>query len=449
MSLHGFQSEAIARVQAEYRAGHRAVILQIPTGGGKSHSAIEGVIVPSVARGRRVLFAADLDELLTDASERIAAAGLTVSTVKGATRFDPAAQVYVASLQTLASREQWPFDPATVQRVIIDEAHISAAATHTATLGRLSHALVLGLTATPARGDDRPLEEFTSLVCGPSMRWLQETIDPHAGRSYLVPSVVFSPPRALDKGVAEDPVDALLRRGAGRRAVIFAPSASIAADIAGRLTAAGHPTFAVLDSTPTADRRSVRARLATGEIRHVVTVRALLKGFDAPILDCAVLASPMGTVTSYLQAVGRVLRSHPGKRDALVLDLRGAVYAHGLPEDDRAWSLDGAQGRAALQALGALRRCKDCHAVGAFSGRCPRCGSRSIVDPRPLHVQRAELEDQRGVLPAARAAGYVARGVNAILKRKPKLPRAIAESIILKGAPAWVREALAPSVETQ
>jgi superfamily II DNA or RNA helicase len=76
----------------------------------------------------------------------------------------------------------------------------------------------------------------------------------------------------------------------------------------------------VLDSTPRDVRRGVRARLLSGETRHVVTCKALVKGFDAPVLDCAVLTS-QGTVTSYLQSVGRVLRPFEGER-ALVIDRR-------------------------------------------------------------------------------------------------------------------------------
>jgi superfamily II DNA or RNA helicase len=188
-------------------------------------------------------------------------------------------------------------------------------------------------------------------------------------------------------------------------------------------------------------RRGVRARLLSGETRHVVTCKALVKGFDAPVLDCAVLTS-QGTVTSFLQSCGRVLRPHPlsGKRDALILDLRGAVYTHGLPLDDRTWSLAGAQGRTGTERDVGLRRCKACHAIFPPRTVCPRCGSTLIADPRPLRVQRAEMFAASTIPLRERATRYIEGTVRAMQARGMRPDRA---AIVAKAkAPAWVREAL-------
>ncbi len=435
MSLRPYQRDAIARVQGAYRDGARAVCLQMPTGAGKSHAAIGGVIAPSVARGRRPLFVAHLEEIIDDAAGRIASAGLSVGIVKSGRPSDPTAQVQVCSTQTLARMiERGDALPA-ADRVILDEAHRAASSTNRAILGhyRDRGALILGLTATPSRGDGQPLDEFERLVCGPSVKEL-------IADGSLVRARLFGPDRVLERGVARDPVELVTSELMSRRVVIFAPDGASAQLIHDALCAAGYATETVLDGTPPEVRRGVRGRLASGETRGIVTVRAVVEGFDAPCLDAAVLCGAFTTIAPWLQAIGRVVRSHPGKADALVWDLRGAYILHGLPEDDRAWSLEGAQGVSTTDRPKGLRTCRDCHAVFPPVTRCPRCGSVLVADPRPLRVQRAEMFEASGIPAAKRAESYVASVERTLIQRG--MPAHVAARRAREKAPQWVREAL-------
>lgn len=422
MTLRPYQRDAIARVQARYAAGARSVLLQLPTGAGKTHAAAVGVIAPSVARGRRVAFVAHLEEIVIDTAQRLAAMGLRVGVVKAGIAPDPDAPVQVCSTLTLASRDV-PAD-----RVILDEAHRAASDTNRSILQRYraSGALVLGLTATPARGDGQPLDEFEELVCGPSVREL-------VAAGALVPCDVHAPARYLADAVARDPVELVRAECDGRRVAVFAPDAASAQDFASRLDRVA----LVLDSTPPQERRSVRARLERGEIRGVVSCRAIVEGFDAPTLDVAVLAGPLGTLVPYLQSIGRVVRAAPGKARATVYDLRGACYLHGLPDEDREWSLTGRQG--AVRASEGLRRCEACHAVFAPAARCPRCGCARVSDQRPLRVQRAELWEASGMPATKRAELYVEAIARKLMARGMSAARA--HAVARSRAPAWVKEA--------
>lgn len=434
MSLYPYQTRFVADVQGAFRAPMpdgsrcRAVLGQMPCGAGKSASAIEGFIVPSVARGHRVIFFADLGEILDDAAARIETTGARVSVFRAGRRFDPTAQVFVASLQTCARRlDELP----DASRVIADEAHGSEAPTVKSVLGRFADALMLGLSATPARGDGEPLSEFQRLVCGPSMRELIVL-----GR--LVRTRVFAPPAPQDR-VARDPVDVMIERS-HRRFAVFAPDAAQADRIAREASEAGHATIAVLNGMGREERRAVRARLASGEVRSLVTVRALQKGFDAPVLD-AVILTQHGSVTSYIQSVGRGQREFPGKVDCEVWDLRGAFLLHGLPEDNRVWSLAGEQGKSTAERPAGLRTCRACHAVFPPCTRCPRCGSVLVSDPRPMRVQRAEMFEASSVPVGDRAARYVERLTETLGKRG--MPGHVAARVAREKAPSWVREALA------
>lgn len=434
--LRPYQRDAVARVQDAFREGARAVCLQLPTGAGKTHLAARGVIAPAVARGRRVIFLADLEEILLDTVARLRGLGIPCAPILAGRAEDPSAPVQVASQQTLTSwlaRGSHEIPPA--DRVILDECHGAPARTTRELLALLRSrgALLLGLTGTPARGDGLPLDEFDTLICGPQPRELVR-------EGALVPCEVLAPP-AMQDALAMDPVEAVRALGHGRRAVIFVPNAAEARRIADALTAHGDACEAVLDSTPSDERRGVRARLASGQTRHVVTCRALVKGFDAPVLDCAVLTS-QGSITSYLQSIGRVLRPCPeaGKRDALVIDLRGAVYVHGLPLDDRTWSLAGAQGQSTTTREAGLRRCRACHAIFPPRTVCPRCGSSLVADMRPLRVQRAEMFAASTIPVRDRAMRYVEGTVRACVARGMRPERAA--FVARAKAPAWVKEAL-------
>lgn len=434
MSLFDYQARFVADVQDAYRTampdGSRCTTVcgVMPCGAGKSASAIEGFIAPSVSRGHRVIFFADLGEILDDAAQRIAEAGCKVSVFRAGYRFDPSAEVCVASLQTCAKRlDELP----EASRVIVDECHGSEAPTVKAVLARYPQALLLGLTATPARGDGLSLAEFQRLVCGPSMREL-------VGINRLVPATVFAPATVLDRGVARDPVEVMLER-AHRRFAVFAPDAAQADRIAREASEAGHQTVAVLDGMGRDERRGVRARLESGEVRSLATVRALQKGFDAPVLD-AVILTQLCSIVGYIQGIGRGQRAYPGKTDCEVHDLRGAVYLHGLPEDDRAWSLEGAQGKSTVDRPQGLRTCRACHAVTPPVTRCPRCGSTMLSDPRPMRVQRAEMFNASTVPVGERAAKYVAAVEKKLLERR--MPAHIAARVARERAPSWVREAL-------
>lgn len=432
-SLYPYQRDTILRAQSTYRAGASAVLMQMPTGAGKSHAAIGGIIVPSVAAGRTVIFAAHLEEILDDAAGRIRSEGLRVGVIKSGRTADPHAPVQVCSTPTLARMlERGDALPA-AQRVILDEAHRAASSTNRAILShyRTQGALILGLTATPSRGDGQPLDEFEQLVTGPSVREL-------VAMGNLVPCQVFAPDRVLERGVARDPVELVTSECMDRRCVIFAPDGASAVKIHEALCDAGYRTETVLDGTPGEIRRGVRDRLKSGETRGIVTVRAVIEGFDAPVLDTAILCGAFTTITPWLQAIGRVTRAFPGKTHARVYDLRGAVYMHGLPEDDRVWSLAGEQGRSATDRPAGLRTCRACHAVFPPCTRCPRCGSVLVADPRPMRVQRAEMFEASGMSLSDRARIY-RDGIKRKLLQAGK-PAYVAAKIAARAVPPWERQ---------
>jgi superfamily II DNA or RNA helicase len=434
--LRPYQVDLIARVQAAYREGAQAVCAQCPTGAGKTHLSAAGIIAPSLARGRRTLFLADLEEILIDTRDRLRALGLPAAAITRGRAEDPTAPVQVASQQTLTSWLSRGVELPPADRVILDECH-GPAPPRRARFSRRCGGAAQGCSASRPRPRAATANPSTNLTpssaaraCATSSPWA-----PSCGPRCSRPTATWrraspkTPPASRGQPVSR-----------GRRACIFVPTAAEADRVAGLLTQHGQPAAAVLDGMARDERRAVRERLASGALQHVVTVRALQKGFDAPVLDTAILASGGSTIVGYLQSIGRVLRPCPGKPGALVYDLRGYVYLHGLPEQDRVWSLEGSQGRTASERAPDLRRCRECHAVFEPRTRCPRCGSVLVADPRPMRVQRAELYAQSGVAPELRAARYVEAVERRMVERG--MPVHVAGRIAREKAPAWVREAL-------
>jgi superfamily II DNA or RNA helicase len=150
--------------------------------------------------------------------------------------------------------------------------------------------------------------------------------------------------------------------------------------------------------TPAKQRKAVRARIESKEIDALCVVKIGLEGFDCPPLGCAILARQFGVVSEYLQSIGRVRRVLPGKPISVCIDLVGSVFLHGLPDEDRVWSLSGAAVRLKDPASSlSVRRCGECLAVFFPQSICPVCGASTAGDmkmPRTLSRvdQLAKLE---------------------------------------------------------
>ena len=157
-------------------------------------------------------------------------------------------------------------------------------------------------------------------------------------------------------------------------------------------------------------------------------------------LNDAVILTEKCSITGWIQRFGRGQRAYPSKVDCEGHDLRGAFYLHGSPDDDRAWSLDGAQGKPLADRANATRRCGACGLMSPPVTRCPHCGSTTMVDPRPMRVQRAEMYEASTIPVAVRAQRYVEGTERAMTQRGMRPEKA---AILARAkAPSWVKEAL-------
>lgn len=382
MSLRPYQERAIDELRACYQRGCRAPALILPTGAGKTVVASE-IIRLTVERGGRVLFLVHRAELLSQSVSKLERAGVTNLRIiqAGNDLGSPIAPVAVASIPTLT---RWTDRQPVASLVVIDECHHVMAKTWRRLADHYRDALLLGLTATPQRADGRSIGDvFDSIVVG-------STVAELTSLGHLVPCRVFAPPDKLDaKQIAQSPLAAYRKHADGTRAVIFCVTVEHAERVAEEMNAGGVRTRVVHGEMGRDSRRAALDDLDAGRIDAVASIGVLTEGWDSPAVATCILARKPQHTGLYLQMVGRVLRPHPGKSHATLIDLCGSVHDHGPPDMDREYTLDG-RGISKVD-RDAIRQCMTCGAVfKAGPAACPVCAA---MMPR----KTVELPTEAGV----------------------------------------------------
>lgn len=389
------QTRAVEQLREAFRR-RRRVLLVLPTGAGKTRTAshvIERYLArPALPEGgryattRRVLFVVHRIELAKQAARQLPGPVRVISgdldDVVGHCPNPEDAPVTVASVQTLLARDLRPH----ATMVVIDEAHNYAAPEWCQVVHHYQNALLLGLTATPERGDGRPLGDlFDELIAPTSIAEL-------TAAGVLVPCEVYAPP-SRQQGLASEPHEALARHKdtarPWKKAVVFAANVAHAEAIAEQCRGMGWRVGVVTGDVGDRDRAATLEAFRAGELDVIVNVFVLTEGWDDPSTDCLVLARGCTHGGTYLQMVGRVLRAAPGKSRCVVLDLTGATHDHGLPDAPRRYSLEG-KGVSAEKAI-AIRQCLACGAAYQPGPRvCPVC-AEPVPPPPPPRLSSAEL----------------------------------------------------------
>lgn len=226
----------------------------------------------------------------------------------------------------------------------IDEAHHIASDSWRRALPYLERMQRFGATATPKRADGTPLGDiFDALVV--AAKYSELVRDGHLVRCDVWTPNVSRKAQKANK-VRPDGVSAYLEHGKRtdgnwRPGIHFELTIEACEAARQRYEEAGLRAALVCKSTGSRERQSIFARYSAGELDMLCSPTALAEGFDSPRAEVCVLRRSCDHVGDYLQRVGRVLRPCPGKERALLIDCCDTRSKHGLPTDDRVYSLDG------------------------------------------------------------------------------------------------------------
>lgn len=342
--LRPYQQQARDRIHAEWDAGHTRTLLVLPTGTGKT-IVFASVAADQVRAGDRVLILAHRGELLEQAADKLQRSTGLVSAVEKAesTCLDSWFRVVVGSVQTLqrtARLERFPQDY--FGTIIIDEAHHAITDGYRRILDYFSGAKVLGVTATPDRGDMRNLGEvFDSLA-------FEYKLTDAIKEGYLCKIMAQTIPLQLDitsvtmsggdyavgdLGTALDPyleqiAAEIARRCKSRKTVVFLPLIKTSQKFRDLLNTYGFRAAEVNGQSE--DRRQVLADFDAGKYNVLCNSMLLTEGWDCPSVDCVVVLRPTKVRSLYSQMVGRGTRLSPGKTDLLLLDFLWMTDKHEL-----------------------------------------------------------------------------------------------------------------------
>jgi len=138
-----------------------------------------------------------------------------------------------------------------------------------------------------------------------------------------------------------DLVASWLEHANGLKTIAFAVNIAHSKQICEKFRAAGIPAAHVDGESP--DRDRIFSDFAAGKYRILVNVGVATYGYDEPSIMAVLLARPTMSLSLYLQMIGRGARPYEGKQHYILLDCANCLYNHGLPNEDRKWSLKGSK----------------------------------------------------------------------------------------------------------
>lgn len=428
--LRPYQDQGLVDIRAALARKLRRILYVLPTGGGKTVT-YAAMAQGAAAKGNTVLILEHRKELIKQASMALAALGVRhriiappdkIAAIRrahiakfGWPMIDQAANVAVASVQTLARRMDWLglFNP---RIIVIDEAHHAVAGTWARVIKACPTAVLIGVTATPCRHDGKGLGDvFEVLIVGPSMQWM---ID----EGYLVPFRIVVPPRLADVSqvkhsgadldtdeqakildkphITGDAVKHYAEIAPGRPAIVCCTNVKHAGHVADAFKAAGW-RFEVVTGEMDDDLRDRRlAGLEDGTLQGIVQVEIAGEGTDIPAAEVLIMLRMTESEPLFRQQAGRISRpvyapgfdlsTREGRLDAIAasdkpfgilidhvgnvgkLTAEGFVPNHGRPTDDREWTLQGRKRRA--------RGAANDNEPTVQMLQCPEC--YSVITPR-------------------------------------------------------------------
>lgn len=344
MELRPYQEAARQAVEKQWETGSAKTLLVLPTGCGKT-VVFARIAEDCVRNGERVLILAHRGELLEQASDKIfAATGLRCAVEKASdTCLDSFFRIVVGSVQSLMRETRLQkFSSDYFDTIIIDEAHHALSDSYLRILDYFREAKVLGVTATPDRGDMRNLGQlFDSLA-------YEYTLPQAIKQGYLTPIKAMTVPLHIDLqnvsvqagdfqvsglDTALDPyldqiASEMEQYCADRKTVVFLPLVKTSQKFCRILN--DHGFHAAEVNGTSSDRTEVLRDFEQNEYNVLCNSMLLTEGWDCPSVDCIVVLRPTKVRSLYSQMVGRGTRLHPGKDHLLLLDFLWMTEKHEL-----------------------------------------------------------------------------------------------------------------------
>ncbi len=331
IGLRPYQERAVEKVDKAYKDGKNTALIVLPTGLGKT-CCMAAVAEEEVKEGGRVLFLAHRTTLLKQAAEEIEhMTGIETGYISG--KKNPATDIVLSSIQGMSRDDRLNmYDPDEFSMVMVDEAHHITAGSYEKIIDHFENAKLLGVTATPKRGDDKDISDKFKEVA--SEYTLCEAIDD----KWLSPIVLQNCPvkidisnthvmagdySARDIGDAllpymEDIADQIIEKASDRKTLIFVPLVATARGMAEIFKRKGVNADYVAGERK--DSEEVMEKFKKGEINVLINSMLLTEGYNEPSVNCIVNLRVTKSEALLRQIIGRGTRLALGKDNLLILD---------------------------------------------------------------------------------------------------------------------------------
>lgn len=383
MKLREYQSELIGRIRLAILHGSRSIVSVLGCGGGKSIIQAE-IARSATVKGNRVLFLVHRKELCEQITGTFTAQGVDMDLCS------------VSMVQTVSRH----IDRIQIPKIIItDEAHHSTAASYKKIYAAFPDACRLGFTATPCRLNKGGLGEvYDKLITSVTTQWLIE-------HNYLSPYKYYSVKLADTSGLhikagdyKADEIAELMQNkeiygetvkqweklAKNKKTIAYCASVEAAEQTAEQFRQAGYTAASLSGSTPKELRAQIMQEFRDSKIMILTNCELFGEGLDVPDCECTVLLRPTQSLTLYIQQSMRSMRYMPGKT-AIIIDHVGNCYLHGLPDDNREWTLEPKKKQ---ENMVKIRECPQCYAVyPPTQQKCPYCGYAAVKE-----IQRKDKE---------------------------------------------------------
>jgi superfamily II DNA or RNA helicase len=357
--LRPYQQKIINEAFESVNEEINSVLLQMPTGTGKTHVFAE--IVRKWTReyepNKKVLIIAHRVELIDQIISRLLRFGVIGSPIFGGKVQDPNYQVQVAMIQSLKKTERLPSN---ISLLIIDEAHHSTAKSYKKLIqhyrAKNDKLKIIGLTATPYRlSGDGFSQIFDKLITSDQIKDFIHNGFLSQIRHFAASKIDLSEVAlGFDRDYLESDLESIVRNdvllaelvesykihASGKKAIVFSLNKAHSKDIVDRYMQNNIQAAYIDSDTDSEERSKLVQKFREGEIQVLCNVNIFTEGFDCPDVEVVQLARPTKSLSLYLQQVGRVMRPSPEKQYGIILDNACLWEEHGMVTQPFTWQLE-------------------------------------------------------------------------------------------------------------
>jgi superfamily II DNA or RNA helicase len=391
IKLYNYQQELIKHIKTALKQKFRAICVVSPCGSGKS--IIQGYIAASATKKKnRVLFLVHRKELLQQIEQTFITCGVNFNYCN------------IGMVQTVSRRLTNEPKP---DIIITDENHHCLANSYTKIYEHFDASILLGFTATPIRLNQGGLGiVYKKLVKGPSVKWLISNQFLSSFRLYSNRIIDTSKLHIRNGDFKKDEVNELTEQkivygktlknwtklANDKKTIVYCSSIKASKELSFEFSQAGIVSAHLDATTSKKTREKVINSFRKNKIKVLCNVDLFGEGFDVPDCECVILLRPTKSLSLYIQQSMRCMRYKENK-EAIIIDQVGNCYIHGLPDDNREWSLESKK----TKEVSTIKECKLCFAVVPTGAKvCPYCGNEFLTmvrDSKPMEIKDIILEE--------------------------------------------------------